>query len=76
MDFTHDTLSALSPADIANLLVKSTLPALLAGCICCAEGLGAGDSNAEVPRACRIGVQRSVIALFVVTACVSVLAYL
>ena len=76
LDFTRDTLRALSPADLVNLGIKSTLPALLAGCICCAEGLGAGDSNAEVPRACRIGVQRSVIALFIVTALVSVLAYL
>ena len=45
-DFTRDTLSALTPADVANLLLKSTIPALLTGCICCAEGLGAGDTNA------------------------------
>jgi phospholipid/cholesterol/gamma-HCH transport system permease protein len=75
-DFTHDTLSALAPADIANLLLKSTVPALLTGCICSAEGLGAGDTAAEVPRACRIAVQRSVIALFIVSAFISVVAYL
>lgn len=74
-DFTADTLSALASADVANLLLKSTIPALLSGCICCAAGLGAGDTNASVPRACRIGVQRSVIALFIVSAFISVVAY-
>ena len=74
-DFTADTLSALAPADVANLLFKSTIPALLSGCICCAAGLDAGDTNASVPRACRIGVQRSVIALFIVSAFISVVAY-
>jgi ABC-type transporter Mla maintaining outer membrane lipid asymmetry permease subunit MlaE len=75
-DFTRDTLGALAPADVANLLLKCTLPALLTGCICCAEGLGAGDTNADVPRACRVAVQRSVMALFAVSAAVSVVAYL
>lgn len=74
-DFTADSLSALAPADVANLLLKSTIPALLSGCICCASGLGAGDTNASVPRACRIAVQRSVIALFIVSAFISVVAY-
>lgn len=75
-DFTRDTLSVLTPADVANLLLKSTIPALLTGCICCAEGLGAGDTNAEVPRASRIAVQRSVITLFIVSALISVVAYI
>lgn len=74
-DFTSDTLGAFAPADVATLLLKSTIPALLTGCICCAEGLGAGDTNAEVPRASRIAVQRSVIALFIVSAVISVAAY-
>ncbi len=76
LDFTRDTLDALSPADVANLLLKSLLPALLTGCICCAEGLGADDTTADVPRASRIAVQRSIIALFIVGALISVAAYL
>jgi phospholipid/cholesterol/gamma-HCH transport system permease protein len=75
-DFTRDTLGALAPADVANLLLKSTIPPLLTGCICCAEGLGAGDTSAEVPRACRVAVQRSVVALFATSAVISVVAYL
>jgi len=74
--FTRNTLSTLAPADVVNLLLKSTVPALLTGCICCAEGLGAGDANAEVPRASRIAVQRSVVTLFIVSAFISVVAYL
>ncbi len=75
-DFTRDTLGAMSPADAVNLVLKSTIPALLTGCICAAEGLGAGDTTAEVPRASRVAVQRSVVALFAVSAFISVLAYL
>lgn len=74
-DFTRDTLSALTTADIVNLVLKSTIPPLLTGSICCAEGLGAGDTSSEVPRASRTAVQRSVIALFIVSALISVAAY-
>ena len=74
-DFSQATLSAITSADVVNLLVKSTVPAMLTGCISCAEGLGAGDTAAEVPRASRIAVQRSVIALFSVTALVSIVTY-
>lgn len=74
-EFSQSTVSAVAVADIMNLAFKSTVPALLIGCICCAEGLGAGDTIAEVPRASRVGVQRSVIALFAVSAMVSLVTY-
>jgi len=74
-DYTQATLSAITTVDVVNLLVKSTVPAMLTGSICCAEGLGAGDTAAEVPRASRIAVQRSVIALFSVSAMVSIATY-
>lgn len=75
-NFTHATLGALGPADFVNLFVKSTVPALLAGCICCAEGLGARETMAGVTRASRIAVQRSVIVLFIVVAFVSIVTYI
>jgi len=74
-DYTHATLSAIATVDVLNLLVKSIVPAMLTGSICCAEGLGAGDTAADVPRASRIAVQRSVIALFSVSAIVSIVTY-
>lgn len=74
-DYTQATLSAITMVDVVNLLVKSTVPAMLTGTICCAEGLGAGDTAAEVPRASRIAVQRSVVALVTVSALVSIATY-
>jgi phospholipid/cholesterol/gamma-HCH transport system permease protein len=74
-DYTQATLGAITTVDVVNLLLKSTVPAMLTGSICCAEGLGAGDTAAEVPRASRIAVQRSVIALFGVSAMVSIATY-
>lgn len=74
-DFAQMTLGSVSVADAASLLAKSAVPALLTGCICCAEGLCAGDTTAEVPRAARIAVQRSVVALIVVSVLVSIATY-
>lgn len=74
-DYAEATLGAIATVDVINLLVKSTVPAMLTGSICCAEGLGAGDTTAEVSRAARIAVQRSVIALFSVSALVSIATY-
>ena len=74
-DYTQATLGAITTVDVVNLLAKSTIPALLTGSICCAEGLGAGDTAAEVPRASRIAVQRSVVALFSDSSIVSIATY-
>lgn len=76
LEFTQSTLGALTLTDVVSLVLKSTIPPLLAGCICCREGFAAGDAVAEVPRAARIAVQRSVVALFAVLAGVSIWAYL
>ncbi len=74
-DFSQATLDAISPTDLVNLVLKTALPAMLTGCIACAEGLGAGDRTADVPRASRIAVQRSVVALFCIDAVISIAAY-
>ncbi len=74
-EFAHGTLSALTIADVVSLTLKSTIPPLLTGCICCLEGFGADDTATGVPRAARIAVQRSVVALFAVIACISLWAY-
>jgi phospholipid/cholesterol/gamma-HCH transport system permease protein len=75
-EFTHGALSALTLTDVVSLALKSVIPPLLIGCICCLEGFGAEDTTAGVPRAARIAVQRSVVVLFAVIACVSIGAYL
>lgn len=76
VEFLQKALNAISFADVTNLLLKSVFPPLLAGSICCKEGLAAGDAPVEVPRAARTAVQRSVVMLCIVTALVSIGAYL
>ena len=74
-DFAQTTLGSISAGDAAGLLLKSSLPAMLTACVCCVEGLGAGDTAAEAPRASRIAVQRAVVLLFVVSSMVSIATY-
>lgn len=73
--FVESVFRALSPADVVNLLVKTFLPGALTGAICCMEGLSAGVSMTEVPQVTTRAVVRSVGALFVVSAVMSVLTY-
>jgi phospholipid/cholesterol/gamma-HCH transport system permease protein len=75
-EFVGSVLGLITVADVINVMLKSTFPPLLAGSICCWEGLSAGDTPSEVPRASRIAVQRSVVLLFIVSALISVLTYL
>lgn len=73
--FVESVFRALSPADVVNLLVKTFVPGALTGAICCMEGLSAGYSMTEVPQVTTRSVVRSVGALFVVSAVMSVLTY-
>lgn len=74
--FARSILTAVTPADILNLVAKTLVPGLLTGAICCIEGLGVGAAITEVPQATTRALVRSVAALFIVTALVSVLTYL
>ena len=74
--FVNSVLRALSPNDAVILLIKTTLPAVLAGIICCVEGLGVVAVDTEVPRAITRAFGRSVAVLFVVAVGVSILTYL
>ncbi len=74
--FVHSILVSVSPLDLVNFLAKALLPALLTGAISCSEGLGAGPSVNDVPRATRRALGRSVRALFLTSALVSLLTYI
>ena len=76
LSFTDTVLAGLSQADVWNLLVKSFVPGLLTGGICCMEGFSATNSITEVPQAATRAVVRSTTALFVTSALVSVVTYL
>ena len=74
--FMESVMSALTPADVFSLLAKSLLPGLLTGTICCTEGLSVQGAVTEVPQATTRSLVRSVGALFVVSAVISLLIYL
>lgn len=75
-DFANSVFGSIGIADALNLLAKSAIPAALTAAICCCEGLSIGAAVTELPRATSRGLARSVIAMFVVAAAVSVLTYL
>jgi phospholipid/cholesterol/gamma-HCH transport system permease protein len=74
--FVESVFGALQPADVFNLLAKTLLPGLLMGVLCSLEGLGIQGVATEVPQAATRAVVRSILALFVVSALVSLLTYL
>jgi phospholipid/cholesterol/gamma-HCH transport system permease protein len=74
--FLESVLRAIRRADIYNFLAKTLLTGLLTGSICASEGLAIAGSITEVPQAVTRGVVRSIGALFIVSAIVSLLTYL
>ena len=74
--FIESVFGALAPADVFNLLAKTLLPGLLMGTICCIEGLKIKGFATEVPQAASRAVVKSIMALFITFAVVSLLTYL
>ena len=74
--FFRSVFKAVSPSDVFNLLAKTIIPGILTGIICCMEGLSVSTSITEVPQATTRAVVRSVTALFIVSALVSVFTYI
>ena len=74
--FSRDVLQTLRPSDALTVLLKGTLSGLFTGAICSTGGLNARTSATGVPVACRRALVRSAAVLFVISAGVSLLAYL
>lgn len=74
--FIESMIRAIQPGDVINFLVKTVLSGLLTGAICCVEGLSVGAAITEVPQATTRALVRSVGALLIVSAVVSVFTYL
>lgn len=74
--FVHSVMKALTPADVFSLLAKTMIPGLLTGAICCTEGMSIEGAVTEVPQATTRSLVRSVGALFIVSALVSLLIYI
>lgn len=76
MMFMDSVMGALTPADVFSLPAKTLIPGLMTGAICCTEGMSIQGAITEVPQATTRSLVRSVGALFVVSALVSVLIYI
>ena len=72
----NGVFASVGVADVSNLAIKTAVSPAVTAVICCVEGLGVAGATTEVPRATTRGLQRSVVALFVVAAVVSLLTYL
>jgi phospholipid/cholesterol/gamma-HCH transport system permease protein len=73
--FVDGVFKAIHPGDGFRFLVKCILPALLTGVICSTEGLSVEGGVAEVPLAAKRALARSLGALFITSAAVSLLVY-
>jgi phospholipid/cholesterol/gamma-HCH transport system permease protein len=74
--FFESVFGALKPADVFNLIAKTTIPGILMSTICCIEGLSIKGLATEVPQAASRAVVKSILALFISSALVSILTYL
>jgi phospholipid/cholesterol/gamma-HCH transport system permease protein len=74
--FMLSIIFSVSPVDLINFLIKTVLPALFTGIICCSEGLRVQASFTEVPKATKRALALSVRALFGTVALVSILTYM
>jgi phospholipid/cholesterol/gamma-HCH transport system permease protein len=73
--FLITVFKAVHPFDAIGFLVKCLLPALLTGVICSTQGLSVEGGVSQVPVAAKGALARSLFALFLTSAIVSLLAY-
>ncbi len=73
--FLNNVFKAVHPFDAIGLLVKCLLPALLTAVICSTEGLSVEGGVREVPLATKGALARSLAALFITSAAISLLTY-
>jgi phospholipid/cholesterol/gamma-HCH transport system permease protein len=74
--FFESVFGALRPADVLNLLAKTLIPGMLMAAICCIEGLSIRGLATDLPQAASRAVMKSITALFVVSALISIVTYL
>jgi phospholipid/cholesterol/gamma-HCH transport system permease protein len=74
--FFQSVFQAVHPFDGIGFLVKCLLPAVLTAIICATEGLSVEGGVTEVPHAAKRALARSLAALFITSAVVSLLTYL
>jgi phospholipid/cholesterol/gamma-HCH transport system permease protein len=73
--FLSDVTDSVGVPDLLNILVKSLVPGLSTGTICCMHALAVTGHPGAIRHASSLAVQRSIVAMFVVSAVVSVITY-
>jgi phospholipid/cholesterol/gamma-HCH transport system permease protein len=73
--FVNGVFKAVHPGDGLGFLVKCLVPALLTAVICSTEGLSVEGGPTDVPLAAKRALTRSLGALFITSATVSLLVY-
>ncbi len=74
--FIDSIMGALTPADVFSLFAKTLIPGMLTGAICCVEGLNVEGAVTEVPQATTRALVRSVAALFLVSALITIIIFI
>ncbi len=74
--FIESVLKPIQVRDILSLVAKTVVPGLVTGVICCVEGLSISGLATEVPQAATHAVVRSIAALLVISAVVSILSFI
>ncbi len=74
--FLKSVFASVYPSDWLALMVKSVLPGLFMGAICCYEGLRVKGASTEVPQAVSRAILRSISATVVISGAVMVITYL
>ncbi len=75
MAFFASLARVIEPRDVYNLLAKTLLPGFMTATLCCTEGLRVLGSPTEIPQATTRGLTRSITALLLISALISVLTY-
>lgn len=74
--FIESVLQPVRVRDVLTLLLKTWIPGSITGVICCIEGLSIQGLPSEVPQAATRAVVRSISALLILSAVVSILSYM
>lgn len=73
--FIMNVFKAMHLPDFFSLIAKTLLPGFTTAVICAMEGVGVGGAITEVPQAATRAVVRSIAALFILSAVISILSY-
>ncbi|WP_169727866.1 ABC transporter permease [Desulfovibrio inopinatus] len=76
LQFAFNVLSPLSGLDLLGFFLKTIIPGMVTGAICCIEGLRYGQTATDAADATKSALVKSVWNVFLISTVISLLAYL